>query len=625
VAVGGFFPVYWVGNHSEAARGDLMQFVASGPIASLWASLLLFLILFICGRIGGIALHVCDLQNTPLTQEELSLFSVGVGVALLSLSLLFLGSLKWLYAASVWALLGLLGVLPFIFGNKNCFSLRNFIGIFRFKKDNWGCFLPVLFILFLSWVQALAPPIAMDALAYHLDHAKYFVLHHATGYVPFARESLWPYQTEMLFTLGLLLQGTTLAQLFHWCFYGWTAIAVYFLGKRLFEENTAKLAALVFLLTPAAFAQSGAPYVDLSFAFFVTLAVYPLVLYRQKGKEGLIFLSGLMAGAACGTKMLGLGCAFVIFILWVSETKARPKTVFLFLIGCFLTGSIWYLRSWLILGNPVYPFFAKYFGGHGYDIHMSENVGRESGFLGFVKLFWNMTFYPRSFGGEMLGPLFLLFVPLLVFHLKKISREALRLAVFTFFYTFFLYKQSQHLRFYLSVVPFLSIAAAYSFDAVFKRKNFLKATAIFIFLSVAVIHAGIFLYRVRNIWDVDLGRVSGAQYLSACERSFRLYAYLKEKMKPGETFFNAGEVRHFYDVSPDTPYDSVPLRRWLETEKLTLTDYLAKNRFDYILLQEDTNLEIRRYVLSGPYKEIFSYFFYEKPVVFHYSLYCRKA
>jgi len=119
--------------------------------------------------------------------------------------------------------------------------------------------------------------------------------------------------------------------------------------------------------------------------------------------------------------------------------------------------------------------------------------------------------------------------------------------------------------------------------------------------------------------------VSGAQYLSACERSFRLYAYLKEKMKPGETFFNAGEVRHFYDVSPDTPYDSVPLRRWLETEKLTLTDYLAKNRFDYILLQEDTNLEIRRYVLSGPYKEIFSYFFYEKPVVFHYSLYCRKA
>ena len=93
--------------------------------------------------------------------------------------------------------------------------------------------------------------------------------------------------------------------------------------------------------------------------------------------------------------------------------------LFYFLLSVFAASGFWYIHSWAAIGNPVYPFFPDLFGGSGFKFNIGVNAGMGNNLPAFLKLLWNMTMYPRNFGGEMMGPLFLMFVPLLLPHLKR--------------------------------------------------------------------------------------------------------------------------------------------------------------------------------------------------------------
>jgi len=81
----------------------------------------------------------------------------------------------------------------------------------------------------------------------------------------------------------------------------------------------------------------------------------------------LVLLAGLMAGAACGTKYFG-----VVFAAWAGVVIAalmlfrhRLITVAaaaLYTLGILLAGSAWYIRSYLISGDPAHPAGAPVFG-----------------------------------------------------------------------------------------------------------------------------------------------------------------------------------------------------------------------------------------------------------------------
>lgn len=594
-----------------------MEFITSGPWASLTATLWLGIIVWTAARIGALAIRAFP-GSAEWADSERFLFSVGAGFTLISLSVLALGMAGRLYAdALIFMLLVYFSVPRFL----RVSVPRPRVTISLRSSAFWllsGAFL-------LSWVQALAPPTGMDALAYHLDHARHFALDHRVAYLPFTRESMWPYQTEMLFTMGLMLEGTTLAQLFHWVFYALTALATARLAARVAGEQTAVPAALIFVFTPAAFAQSGVPYVDLSFAFFTLLGFLPLARPGADSRRSHVVLSALFCGAAAGTKMLGLGSALIIGVLWIFLSRQKFKHAVLFGLACFAVGGIWYLRSWATLGNPFYPFFPRYFAGHGFDFDIAANVGRESGLIGFAKLLWNMSLHPASFGGELLGPVYLMLIPTLVIATAKPTRKASLLGAFIILYTYFLYTQSQHLRFYLSVAPFLAVACAFAYERTAQGSVALRRGLSALLTAVFLLHSGLFLYRVRDIWRVPLGLVSARQYLAEHERSFKLYTYLKENLMPGETFLNAGEVRTFYNPVPAMAVDCIPWRLFLAKQGVSLESHLAAENYDYVLFQNETDPAIRTYITTHSYEKVYEYSFTEKPATFHYQLYRKIA
>ncbi len=611
-----------VSSFYEDQRKIVMEFLTSGLSASFVGTFLWLIILWVADRIGNITFKVLKLDLNDLSAQEVRLFAVGTGLIFISLEVLFLGLFHELSRLSLIIFLVLTLLISLAIRPLNPKLLLDALSI---KFGNLlekliFCFIVLVFLM--AWIQAMAPPIGNDALAYHLFYPKEFILQHKIFYVENARESLWPFQTEMFFLLGLLLQGTSMVQAVHWSFFILTALAIHAFALRYFGSFAAMIAVLIFVLCPAAFAQSGHAYVDLVLAFYVFLAVYAFMLNGILPMHSAALLSGIAAAGALSTKYLGISAAATLFFLWVISTKVNLKGLGLWILGAVLFSSVWYLRSWWVIGNPVYPFFSKIFGS-GLDFDIAANVGMGKRWIDFMKFPWNLTMYPNNFGGESVGPLFLIFTPCLIFRIRSLSKQAIYFVLFTVVYTFLLFKQSQHARFYLSVVPFLSVAAAIAFCSL--QGIWLKRAGFFCLGIVLLIHSGVYVYRLRNCWKVVLGQETAQNYLAKFERSFEGYRYFKEHASADTKIFNSAEVRAFYNENPGMIFDSIFLRQSLQKSGRTLEDYLDKERFQYIWLQEGSDPALFQYVQRKGYSQVFRYDATERPTTFHYLVFETKS
>jgi hypothetical protein len=592
-----------------------VEWITSGPWQSLWATCLLIGITAVLTAAGN---RFVSLQPShfveKLSHAEVFLFSSAAGFGLLTLLLLVIGvvglvRLEWVIGTLV--LLAVIGRWPQDIRPGSAPS-----GLSAATAILW-IWMGVL--LAGSWIQALAPPIGTDALSYHLHHPKLFIEAQRLFFIPRARESLWPYLTEMLFMIGLMIQGTTLAQLFHWIFYPLTAAAVYAFALRFYGRREALMAAVFFLLCPMGFAQSGHCYVDLSLAFFTFLIFYGFALRAVTGEGRAAGLAGWAAGGALATKYLGLSSVMIATVFWFIRSKHRCRNALIFLSVAGIVSVGWYLHSWIRSGNPVYPFFPHIFGA-GLDFDISEGAGFSKRLPDFLKFGWDIAMYPRVFGGEVFGAQYLIFVPLLAFYWKGSKQVSREMALFTLIYTFLLFKQSQYARFYLSVAPFLAIGAAVALSEMLREKNrALKAVVIGAFVFLIVLQSGIAWHRLGSVWGVVSGRQSGEAYLMDKERSFKGFLYIREHAKPGDTVLNSGDVRHFYSAHPGTVMDTLFLRKELKERGKSILDLLEEKQFDFIWHQDDP--EIEAYAKKAGYDAVYAYDFTEGPQTWRLTVY----
>ena len=118
----------------------------------------------------------------------------------------------------------------------------------------------------------------------------------------------------------------------------------------------------------------------------------------------------------------------------------------LFFAPFFLTGIPYYLKNWLITGNPFYPYLFGLFGGVGLDqkiSYMLEGMtmyaGMGRGPLDYLLLPVNLSFFADwdllHFDG-VIGPIFLLTIPLLfiVRPIPSVLRNALVFSALLFLF-----------------------------------------------------------------------------------------------------------------------------------------------------------------------------------------------
>ncbi|NSW55974.1 MAG: glycosyltransferase family 39 protein [Armatimonadetes bacterium] len=279
--------------------------------------------------------------------------------------------------------------------------------------------------LLVTFLAALAPPADndWDGLAEHLAQAKIYA---RTGhYAPlwYDHHSHFPAVPQLLFSLGMLFQGPGLAKLFHWAF-GCVALgSAWLIARRHLGRESGPFAALTFAGTPLVGWLMQVGYVDLSTTALGLLALSAFLDWRSSRETRTLVLAGVLCGLMMATKMQGIPqfgivlIAVTILALRGADGPGRAlRPVLLFGLLAGTIASPWYIKTWVLTGNPVYPFAYSVFGGKywgpdeakAYEYHQREfGVGS----LPPSKEYFKLSPSKRRFLGPR-APLNMLLAPL---------------------------------------------------------------------------------------------------------------------------------------------------------------------------------------------------------------------
>jgi hypothetical protein len=266
---------------------------------------------------------------------------------------------------------------------------------------------------FLTLTGALAPPTSneWDALAYHLAVPKVWLHDGRIHAIPYDHHSNFPMLTEMLFSIGLSLKSVSAAKLVHWLYGCLCALACYWAGRRWVSRKAGLLAAALFMACPLVAWEGTTAYIDLASTLYVSLAVFAFLCWRERAEgegNGWLVLCGVLAGFACGTKMTMIITSGML-VLWAAGAAGLRRGVAWKHVA-LVTGVMavlaapWYIKTWILTGNPVYPFAYSIFGGRWWSEQAALDYAAEQArfgigktLYGFLMAPWSTTFHAQYY------------------------------------------------------------------------------------------------------------------------------------------------------------------------------------------------------------------------------------
>jgi len=268
-----------------------------------------------------------------------------------------------------------------------------------------------LFVLSVGWMIFLGylfPSYSWDALYYHLPIVGQIM---QSGSIEETRTpsfiqqyiNIFPKNINLVFLWNVIfLKSDVIVDLSQLLFSIAGALAIYSMAVKLkITGQYAIYCALLFFFTPVLMLQSTVNYVDGAVSMLLLIAVnflmYDDVESHMAGhdpgealkKRGMpLLLSGLAAGLLLGSKPTGPVFILVIFtVVFIQEVvklnratangryelkdSLKSYTV-CFVMPVFLIGGYWYMRNWILYGNPVYYMDVSVF-----NIHLLKGLKRD--------------------------------------------------------------------------------------------------------------------------------------------------------------------------------------------------------------------------------------------------------
>ena len=350
--------------------------------------------------INGVALGIGILLVRLILQESQELnviYSMGLGLGLLSMVMFCLGVMQLYDERLIWTILlagSLLLLYRFLRVIRKFISWFNILSLHRtLSRFEKLCGVVILLICLRSLLGTLTPELRHDVMDYHLNFPNLYVLHQGIYETPWHVFSYNPFQVEMLYTLGLILGSDDLAKLVHWGFGLLCTLAVIGIGKRYFGFPVAVFAALLWITQSIVTYLSTTCYIDLGVAFWEFLGFGCLLRYFEvKGlirsidpgvssfeeKRGYrwLLLTGLFSGLAIGSKYTAIILYLIPLILMVLilgvwkgrflnadfSLKQALGAAFLLSTIALMVSAPWWIRNFVWTGNPFYPLFNQFMG-----------------------------------------------------------------------------------------------------------------------------------------------------------------------------------------------------------------------------------------------------------------------
>jgi len=288
-------------------------------------------------------------------------------------------------------------------------ALRSFprtIGKFleEFSQPGDRSILTGLGLLFLfDLINCANAAVGWDAAVHHYAFPEALLRAGALVNVPEITFSFYPSLGEMLFTLGLGLDGEFLAGAFSWVFLIPMTLALLSIGKSIGQRRIGLWASVIFLGAPLTLETPYSGLIDLPYFTFCLLSLAVLLETIKTPKLKSIFLAGILIGFACATKHLGLmflaGLLPIVIYLGLKSGNRRLNPVMFPLVLIFLSLLVplpWYIRSWVGTGNPIHPFFSSLFNqganqAGSFSLEAFARTDYPRNLPGFMAYLWHLT------------------------------------------------------------------------------------------------------------------------------------------------------------------------------------------------------------------------------------------
>jgi 4-amino-4-deoxy-L-arabinose transferase-like glycosyltransferase len=589
------------------------------------------ILIFILSSFGYGSLLLRTIGLNDRRHFEYFIYSIALGFGVLghvTLALGFVGLINKPTAAIIISF-GLLLALFEVIKNKSAYHIP-VIHLLKSLKFSW--FSTVLIIILLTnliyplFANALVPPYNYDAAAYHLAIPKIFIQQNSINYISFIPHSNWPLETELLFTLSLLIASETVAQLITWITLILVCISLFYFGKKWFNSEVGLLAAVIFSSTPMVTTLAGTGLIELPLTLYTLLAIITFLEWLNSGERHNWILSAIFGGLAASTKLNGalvpliLGILLVYVILTRNQGNKLKMFVFYGLIA-FSVVSPWYLKTWVQTGNPFWPFLFDIFGGRNWDELGTEYL------LGFIRLpnleltmknwllgGYLLTFEAIRFGPYRvtLGPFYLLFIPFSIPALFRLGPKERRILIWLLLIGFMLYTiwflQTHQTRFLMPASTVLALISAIGLWWFWNLGSRWWPTISKTILIILLVYFNWLTNpadrnQVKNSWLFLSDQMTRDQFLESVIPGFEVFSFANTNLADDAYIWMAlYESRGYYLdreymwANPISQRD-IQLEKFMDASKLA--EELHQRGFTHIIFRTD-QLEALSYIRYGP-------------------------
>ncbi len=347
----------------------------------------------IAGGLGRRALSHAGLAS--VSWAERVALEGALGLAFIAWGALALGMLGLFNGPALWLAMVAAGVVVRREVTGWLADARRLFSQALRPRGRWSAFLTVLVgvLLLTALLRALTPPVAWDALAYHLVGPQRYLQAGRIAAQPDNHFLGFPQTVEVLYGVAMSLFGRDTAAAPVHCLFGVLALlATAGLVRRFADPETGWLAVVLLLSAFSLWVLFGEPYVDLAVMAYGAAALVAAVCWRETRQTGWLALMGLYAGLALGVKYTAgiLLLALLFFAAWQAPRQiVRNGAV---LVGAALLAFMpWLLKGAILYQNPVYPYF---FGGINWDAQRTQNLNTfGAGLLGSGQA-WQLPILP---------------------------------------------------------------------------------------------------------------------------------------------------------------------------------------------------------------------------------------
>lgn len=306
--------------------------------------------------------------------------AIALGYILTATGILILGMLGILYYPVIYIYLILVLTIAIFPAN----SLKTHLSIFgtiykeylkqfaQYKLIN----IAILGFILIGFLRLIPPETGVDALWYHTDYPQAYLKTHSMmnidpkgKYYP----AVTPTLGDMLYVVTSSISAKESSRFIHFSFY-LLSIAVYLL---VFKKKYPFLpfAVLLFVTSPVIIRHTSTAYSEFQWLFCWLLAIY-IITSEKKNSYERIVLSAILFGGTLATKiwMLPFYGVFITYLTVLNINKNKLKLLKLlgvFTVVAFSIPLLWYVRAFLITGNPLFPAFWIYPDG---DLNTSFNI-----------------------------------------------------------------------------------------------------------------------------------------------------------------------------------------------------------------------------------------------------------